>query len=621
MRPGLRLAVVGHVVDHGKSTLVGRLLHETDALPEGKVAAIRAMSDRRGMSFEWAFVVDAMQVERDQGITIDTAQVRFHTAARGYVLIDAPGHREFLKNAITGAARADAVLLVVDARDGPQEQTRRHAYLLRLLGVRPIAVAINKMDLVDHAEPRFQMVRRDVADYLSSIGLDPGGVHFVPVVGRDGDNLRQRSPRMAWYAGPTLLEALDALPAPLPPADRPLRLPVQDVYRFDARRIVVGRIESGRVRVGDTLLFSPSNKTATVASIEGWPTAPPAEAGVGQSVGITLEEPIFVERGQIASHLAGAPTITNAFRAQLFWLGHEPLRPGASYRLRHGTAETVGVVERVEGVIDIAALSARPADRVERNAVAEVVIRTKGVLAVDDHADSPITGRFVLVDGYQIAGGGIIDVRGYPDQRPQTAPRSEHLVTVHHRVATEARARLNGHRGGILWFTGLSGAGKSTLAVELERILFAKGYQVFLLDADNVRQGLCADLGFSPADRAENIRRVGEMAALFAEAGLVVVTAFISPYRADRDRIRAVHGAFFHEVHIAAPLEVCEARDTKGLYRRARAGEIKEFTGVSAPYEPPVAPELVVDTAARSVEACIGDLLAYVESQFAWRER
>jgi len=511
-------------------------------------------------------------------------------------------------------------VLVVDASEGAQEQTRRHAYLLRLLGVRAIAVAVNKMDLVGHAEARFHSVRREVAEYLAAIGIEAVDLHFVPVVARDGDNLRDRSPRMAWYGGPTLLQALDGISSPPPPADRPLRLPVQDVYRFDDRRIVAGRVESGRLRVGDTLLFSPSNKTARVASIEAWPPRHQVEAVGGECIGITLAEPIFVERGQIASHVPGAPVLTSVFGARLFWLGREPLVAGRPYRMRHGTADTLAILERIERVIDVSDLSTAAADRVERNAVAEVVIRTKGVLALDDGADHSFTGRFVLVDGYQIVGGGLIDLRGYPNQRPPTAPRSEHLVTVHHRIPAEARARLNGHRGGILWFTGLPGAGKSTLAVELERVLFAKGYQVFLLDGDNVRQALCADLGFSRADRAENIRRVGEVAALFAEAGLLVVTAFISPYRADRDRIRAAHGEFFHEVHVAAPLEVCEARDAKGLYRRARAGEIEEFTGISAPYEPPVAAELVLDTATRSVEACVADLLAYVESQFRWRE-
>jgi bifunctional enzyme CysN/CysC len=615
----LKLVIVGHV-DHGKSTLVGRLLHETGALPEGKAAAVKAMSEKRGMPFEWAFVIDAMQAERDQGITIDTSQIRFRTASREYLLIDAPGHKQFLKNMVTGAAGADAVILVVDAHEGVQDQTRRHAYLLRLLGIRRIVVAVNKMDLVEYREERYQEVRRDVAAYLRSIGVNDLDVVFLPLAAREGENLRGRGDALRWYQGPTLLEALDALPQPAPPVDLPLRLTVQDVYKFDQRRIIAGRIESGSLHVGDTLLFSPINASARVASIEAWNAPQPlAKASFGQSIGITLDEEIFIERGHVASHAHSAPVVSNVFRANVFWLGRAPLVPGSPYRLRRGAAETLAVVERIDRIVDTNTLASAPGGMVEWNGVAEVVIRTRGLLALDHHADNALTGRFVLVDGHQIVGGGTASTEGYPDQRRESAPKAANLFWVQHRVSAEDRARLNGHRGAILWFTGLSGAGKSTLAVELERRLFAKGYQSFLLDGDNVRQGLNADLGFSPQDRAENIRRVGEVSALFAEAGMIVVSAFISPYRVDRDRIRAAHGDVFHEVYINAPLHVCEARDTKGLYRKARAGEVKEFTGVSAPYESPVAPELEILSGEWSQERCLAALLDYVERRLAVR--
>jgi bifunctional enzyme CysN/CysC len=613
----LKLVIVGHV-DHGKSTLVGRLLHETGALPDGKVAAVKASSEKRGMPFEWAFVIDAMQAERDQGITIDTTQIRFKTAARDYLLIDAPGHKQFLKNMVSGAAGADAVILVVDAHDGVQDQTRRHAYLLRLLGIRRIIVAINKMDLVGYREERYQEVRRDVAAYLRSIGVNAVDINFLPLAARDGENMRSRG-TMPWYEGPTLLEALDAVPAPLAATDLPLRLTVQDVYKFDHRRIIAGRIESGSLRVGDTLLFSPINATARVASIEAWNAPAPAKAGVGQSVGLTLDEDIFVERGHVASHAHSAPVVSNVFRANLFWLSRSPLVPGAQYRLRRGAAETLAVVERIDRVVDTNTLASGPGEKVEWNGVAEVTIRTRGLLALDHHADNALTGRFVLVDGHLIVGGGTASTEGYPDQRRGTAPKAANLFSVRHRISRDDRARLSGHRGGILWFTGLSGSGKSTLAVELERVLHAKGYQVFLLDGDNVRQGLCADLGFSPQDRTENIRRVGEVSALFAEAGMIVVSAFISPYRVDRDRIRGAHGDVFHEVYINAPLHVCESRDVKGLYKKARAGQVKEFTGISAPYEAPVAPELEIPSGEWTPERCIATLSEYVERRLAYR--
>ena len=607
----LKLAIVGHV-DHGKSTLVGRLLHETGALPEGKLEKVQAMSEKRGMPFEWAFVIDSMQAERDQGITIDTTQIRFRSATRQYVLIDAPGHKQFLKNMVSGAASADAVILVVDAHEGVQEQTRRHAYLLKLLGIRRIVVALNKMDLAGYAEARFAEVRDEVAGYLASIGVQGEDLVLLPVAAREGANLRVPCERMPWYAGPTLLEALDALPQPAAPEEAPLRLWLQDVYKFDERRILGGRIESGRLAVGDRLLFSPSGVSARVASIEAWNAAQPRAAAAGQSVGFTLDEDIFVERGHVASHAKCAPLVSNVFRARLFWLGQRPLAAGQQFRLRHGSAETPAVIERIDRVVNTDDLSAAAGDALPCNGVGEVLVRTRGLLAVDDHAENPITGRFVLVDGDLIVGGGIIGTAGIADQR-RPAPKSGNIFTVEHRISMLDRTRRNGHRGAVLWFTGLSGAGKSTLAVELERLLFAKGHQVFLIDGDNVRRGLNADLGFSPEDRAENIRRVGEVAALFAEAGLIVISAFISPYRADRARVRAAYPGYFHEVYINAPLEVCERRDTKGLYRKARAGELKEFTGISAPYEPPLAPELEIRSGEGPVARCVAELMLYVQ--------
>src|SRR5216683_1422003 len=615
-RSSLKIVVIGHV-DHGKSTVVGRLIHETGSLPEGKLAAIRQMSARRGMPFEWAFLMDALQAERDQGITIDTAQIRFRTASRDYLLIDAPGHKEFLKNMVTGAASADAAILVVDAHDGIQEQTRRHAYLLHILGIRKLVALVNKMDLVGYQQTRFTAVRRDLLAYLGGLGLVTEDIAVIPVSARQGDGIAAPSAEMPWYDGPTTVAALDSLPQPAPVPALPLRLPIQDIYKFDERRIIAGRIEAGRLQVGDTLLFSPSNKTARVATIESWSAPPPNAASAGQSIGITLDEQIFVERGQVASHLNAPPALSNVFRARLFWLGHHSLHVGSRYRLKFLTSDVEAHVEKIERVIDTTDLSERSSDTVERNAVGEIVLRTHGLVALDTFAASPRTGRFVLVENHTIVGGGIISMEGYPDQRIERTIKSKNLTPVENRVSLADRWHFNGHRSGIIWLTGLSGAGKSTLAVELERVLFAKGYQVAVLDGDNVRYGLNADLGFSPTDRVENIRRVGEVAALMARTGFIVVTAFISPYLADRERIRTAHLDLFHEVYIAAPLAVCEARDAKGLYRKARAGEIAEFTGVSAPYEAPPAPELVLDTGQQTVEQSLARLVAYVDGNFA----
>lgn len=610
----LPIVILGHV-DHGKSTFVGRLLFETGSLPEGKLEAIRASSARRGMPFEWAFVLDAMQSERDQGVTIDTTQIRFRTALRPYVVIDAPGHKEFLKNMVTGAARAEAALLVVDAQEGVQEQSRRHGYLLHLLGVREIAVLVNKMDLVGYSAERFGAVAEDFRAYLAELGLEPRAI--VPVSAREGDNLLRHSPRMPWYQGPPVVAVLDSFPYAALPVDRPLRMPVQDVYKFDQRRIVAGRIESGRLRVGDRVLFSPSNKTARIKTIEAWHVPePPSEAVAGQSIGVTLDQPIFVERGEIMSHESDPPLLTNVFKARVFWLGERPLTIGSTYKLKLATSEATVTVEAIEKAIDTAELKPLPPERIERNGAGEIVLRSKRLLALDEFRANPRTGRFVLVEDYVPVGGGIVSMEGYPDQRQLVTVRASNISAVGHAVSRAARAARNGHRGGVLWFTGLSGAGKSTLALALERELFAKGYQVYVLDGDNIRGGLCRDLGFSPEDRAENIRRVGEVAALFADAGFIAISSFISPYRSDRQRAREAAGENFHEIYIKADLAVCEKRDPKGLYKRARKGEIKDFTGISAPYEAPENPELVVPTDELGLEDCLALLLRYVEEHF-----
>ena len=613
----LRIVIVGHV-DHGKSTLVGRLFHDTGSLPEGKYEAIKAMCERRGMPFEWAFLMDAMQAERDQGITIDTSQIWFKTGHRDYTIIDAPGHKEFLKNMITGAAQSDAALLIIDASEGVREQSRRHGYLLHLMGIRQVAVAVNKMDMVGYEKEQFDLIEEEYRDYLTSIGVTPTFV--IPVSAREGDNIATRSDAMPWYAGPTVVKALDSFLPSAPAVDQPLRFPVQDVYKFDSRRIIAGRLESGSLKVGDTLVFSPSNKTAKVRSIETWSSRPdrpaPLQAQAGESIGVTLDEQLFVERGDMASHEDTAPVETDVFRARIFWLGREPLSVGKAYKIKLNTFEARVQVQEIERIIDTTDLSATGAAQVERNQVAEVVLRSRRMLALDEFTKSPPTGRFVLVDGYDIAGGGIISMEGYADQRGLITQRSSNITRVEHGITAEARALRNGHKGGVLWLTGLSGAGKSTLAVELEKRLFEKGYTVFVLDGDNVRHGLNANLGFSPEDRAENIRRVGEVAALFAQAGALAITSLISPYRSDRDRAREAAGAAFHEVHVAADLKTCEARDPKGLYKKARAGEIAEFTGISAPYEAPDAPQLTVDTSAGSIADCVQDLVDYVEANF-----
>lgn len=618
--PPLKIVIVGHV-DHGKSTLVGHMLHDTGALPAGKVEAVKAMSEKRGMPFEWAFVMDALKAERDQGITIDTAQIFFHTDKRKYVLIDAPGHHEFIKNMVTGAASADAAVLVIDAVEGVREQTRRHGYLLHLLGIDQVTVAMNKMDMAGWSEARYNEVADEVRGYLDEIGVDSSKVDVVPVSAREGDNLVNPSTHMDWYKGETVIATLDGFEPPKAKTDEPLRLPVQDVYKFDERRIIAGRIETGELKVGDELTFSPSNKKAIVNSIETWKADPIDRAYAGQSVGITLDHQIFVERGEVISAGGNMPMLSNVFKARLFWLGHNPIKAGNRYKLKLGTAEYAVIVESIEKAINVDDLSTGEATTVERNCIGEVVLRSRGLMALDPFTNNARTGRFVLVEDYDIVGGGLISMDGYVDQRSSKEVKSQNLTRVEHRVDIETRWANNGHRSGILWFTGLSASGKSTLAFNLEQLLFKKGYNVYVLDGDNIRHGLSADLGFSPEDRAENIRRVAEAARLLANAGSIVLTAFISPYRDDRDKARTVAQEMFHEVYVKADVEECAKRDPKGLYQKAKAGEIPEFTGISAPYEEPLNPELVVDTANQSVEDSLDVLADYIIRNFDLKAR
>ncbi len=607
----LRVVIVGHV-DHGKSTLIGRLLHDTDSLPDGKMEEIEASCKARGVPFEWSFVLDAFQAERDQAVTIDTTQIRFQSEMRDCVIIDAPGHREFLKNMISGAAEADAAILVVDAAEGVQEQTRRHAYLLKMLGIEQIAVVINKIDKTNYSSENFDAVSKDVKDYLASIGLHASFV--VPISAREGDMIARGSDKMDWYTGRNLIGVLDSFDPKAADMAAPLRFAVQDVYRFEEKRILVGRIETGSLKVGDTLFFSPTNEQAKVTSIESWPESEaPQEVRAGESVGVTLDQKIFVERGHIGSHTQNLPMLSNVFKAGLFWLSNKALSVGNSYTARIGTMVTKVTVQSIERVIDTESLASEEAAQVERNRMCEVTLRARQMIPIDPYMENARMGRVVLYDKDSLVGGGMISMQGCQDQRVSLTPKSENIFSVNYLVTQKMRQERYGHSGAVFWFTGLSGAGKSTLAMAVEKDLFERGYNTYVLDGDNVRHGLNSDLGFSAEDRTENIRRVGEVAALQADSGLVVLTAFISPFQVDRDRARGAAPERFHEIYIKADLETCESRDIKGLYKKARAGQIKDFTGIDSPYEAPDNPDLVVDTQNHDIETCVQQIVSYIE--------
>ena len=606
--PQVRVVTVGHV-DHGKSTLIGRLLHDTGNLPDGKLAELRAASERRGVAFEWSFVLDALQSERDQAITIDTTRIWLRLDDREIVLIDAPGHEEFIRNMVTGASDADAALLVVDAAEGVGEQTRRHALLLELIGVRQVIVAINKMDRVAYAQTRFEAIRAELGTLLDRIGIAP--IAFVPIAARDGANVaRADGEAMPWYAGPSIVTALREVRAVRrEDADR-FRLAVQGVVRRDLERIVVGRIEAGSLRVGDEIVLSPGARRARVKTLESWPVVPRGAVRAGESIGFTLDAPLFIERGDIVSDPRSIPTPGTRFRVRLLWLGRRELRVGDRLRMRVGTRVANVDVETFSRVVDMATLAAGDGDRARTNDVAEVVLRSREVLALDPVAHHPGLGRFILIDALDVvAGGTILDVVARADDR--------NLVPVGHDVDGDARAFRNGHRGAVLWLTGLPASGKSTIAMALERRLFDRGVQTYVLDGDNVRAGLSSDLGFSAEDRRENVRRVGETAALFADAGIVAIAAFISPQREGRALARRAAGTAFHEIYVKADAEAREARDPKGHYARARAGELTDFSGTDGTYEVPDAPDLTIDTVELSVNDAVEMLLRYTTERIA----
>ena len=477
-KPPLRVVIVGHV-DHGKSTLVGRLLHDTKSLPQGKKEQLEQACKRRGVPFEWAFLMDALKAERDQNITIDTSQIFFQSAVRRYVLIDAPGHREFLKNMVSGAASADAAIVLVAADEGILEQSRRHAYLLSLLGVSEVLVVVNKMDRVGYSREPYEELVADYGAFLRELGVRPRA--FIPISAKSGDHVATPSTHLPWYPGKTLLEELDAMTSPQTPSDGPLRFVVQDIYRFDQRRIVAGRIESGSLAVGDSIHFSPLGRGTTVRSIERFQGSDATTASAGEAVGLTLADQIFVRRGQIAHAPEAAPLVGSRVRVRLFWMGARPLVLGGRYKLRVATLEVEARVVSIEQGIDASSLEcSRAPAAIKRDEVAELTLETKVPFAFDRHLDQVSTGRFVLVDGYDVCGGGIIISDAFTPKQEQGA-----IVT------RGERERRNGHRGAIV----LLAPADRQQGELLTRELFVAGLEAAYL-TDPVAVELLLTLGF-----------------------------------------------------------------------------------------------------------------------------
>ena len=603
------IVIVGHV-DHGKSTFIGRLLHDTDNLQDGKVAQIIESSKKRGLKIEWSFLLDSLQIERDQGVTVDSTRIPFHLNKREFVIVDAPGHRQFLRNMITGAADAEAAVLVVDAAEGAQEQTRRHAMLLHLIGIRHVIVLLNKADILDFDQKKIEAVQESVTDLLEKLHLK--AAVFVPASARDGDNIAARSERTPWYKGPTLTEALSAVPSPETRNELPLRLPVQDVYRFGDKRYVAGRIERGRVRVGETVIIGTQKTPARIASIESWHTAPQISAVSGQSVAVTLEPDVIPDRGDILFQPEASPVSASRIKARLFWLRQEPLHVGESFKLRLATAEHDVTIASIDSVLDLENLTQNPGDEVPAEGFAEVTFAASENILFDPFTPGTADGRGVLVDRQQriVGGAPLIGAAAVAQGENAIHPSAS-------RVTQADRARQAGHRSGVYWLTGLSGSGKSTLARGAEAQLFAQGLNVSVLDGDTLRAGLCKDLGFSEESRTENVRRAAEVARILSDAGQVVLVALISPLRSDRALAQQIIGSDFNEVFVDAALSVCEQRDPKGLYAAARAGKISGFTGIDAPYEAPESPALRLETADNGADAGVKKLTDFIKGNVA----
>lgn len=545
-REQYQIVIVGHV-DHGKSTIVGRLLADTNALPEGKLEAVRRECLRTDKPFEYAFLLDALSDEQDQGITIDTARVFFKTNARDYIIIDAPGHIEFLKNMISGAARAEAAVLVIDAKEGVRENSRRHGYILSMLGIRQVVVCVNKMDLVNFDEAVFRRIEQEYRAFLTEIGaVSPE--RFIPISGMQGDNLASRSDKTPWYDGPTLLEMLDTFQKAPPKVDRPLRMSVQAVYKFtnqgDDRRIIAGRIESGRVKVGDKVVFTPSNKITYVKSIEGFNTESRDEVEAGWSTGFTLAEELYITRGQVMSHVERAPLVSTRLRANIIWLGRKSFEPGRDYKLKLHTAAVPVRIHRINKVIDASeAGSQLDKRRVDRHDVADLVLETQSPVAFDTVGDNEASGRFVIVDGYEIAGGGII-VSAEEEERDELRfeARMRDFHWVKGGVTASQRAERHGHPAALVMFVGGPKTGKHGYARALENALFESGRNAYMLDGTNVLLGIDADLHFVDATQRELVRRFAEVAHLLLDAGMLVVSTTNAIGLADYADVQALLG-------------------------------------------------------------------------------
>ncbi|KAF1705688.1 sulfate adenylyltransferase subunit CysN [Pseudoxanthomonas suwonensis] len=606
-KPLLRFITCGSV-DDGKSTLIGRLLYESKRLFDDQLAALEADSRRHGTQGEridYALLLDGLAAEREQGITIDVAYRYFDTDKRKFIVADCPGHEQYTRNMATGASTADLAVVLVDARKGMLAQTRRHSFILSLLGIRHVVLAVNKMDLVGYDRAVFEGIASGYRELAAQLGIPD--VQAIPLSALEGDNLLQRSPNTPWYGGPALLEHLEAVEVEDGQARTGLRLPVQWVNRPNQDfRGFAGTIAAGVARPGDPVVVLPSARRSTIAQVLG-PDGPLQRAEAGQAVTLTLADEIDVSRGDLIAAAGDPPAVADQFAAHVLWMSDAPLLPGRPYWLKIGTRTVAASISEIKHRIDVNTQERLAAKRLELNEVGYCNLSLEEPVPFTSYVENRTLGGFILIDrqNNDTVAAGTLDF---------ALRRADNVHWQHLDVDRAARARIKGQVPKVLWFTGLSGAGKSTVANLVDKRLHALGYHTFVLDGDNVRHGLNRDLGFTDEDRVENIRRVAEVARLMADAGLIVLVSFISPFRAERRmaRERFAPGEFI-EVFVDVPLEVAEARDVKGLYRKARAGLIPNFTGIDSPYEAPEHPEVHLAADRQDPESMVEQVLAALD--------
>ena len=618
----LRFLTCGSV-DDGKSTLIGRLLHDTKSIYEDQMAAVRkdsAVHGTTGDDFDPALLTDGLKAEREQGITIDVAYRYFSTDKRMFIIADTPGHEQYTRNMATGASTCNLAVVLVDARHGVITQTRRHSFIASLLGIRHVVIAVNKMDLMGWSEEVFDNIRKDYNEFVAR--LDFQDIHYIPMSALKGDNVVDQSANMPWYQGPPLLNHLENVNISTDRNLVDLRFPVQHVIRphLDFRGFA-GTVASGVMRVGDTVMSLPSRLTSRVKSIVTF-EGERQEAYPPLAVTVTLEDEIDVSRGSMLVHPNNLPKVGNEWEAMLVWMHEKPAKAGQTYLVKQAANTAPATLEELRFTIDVNTMRRADSDELGMNDIGRARLTLHRPLAYDHYQRNRQTGNFILIDrmtNATVAAGMILD-RVVSGEDGTKVPVSRNIRREASMVATEDREQILKQRGVTIWLTGLSGSGKSTIAKQLEQQLIQDGHLCYILDGDNIRHGLNRDLGFSAEERKENIRRIAEVAHLFNMAGMIAVTAFISPYRADREMAREIVGADnFLEVHVSTPIEVCEQRDPKSLYKKARAGEIPQFTGITDPYEAPGKPSLEIDASALEPEESVKAIIQLMRDSDVFR--